>query len=124
MGNYITFYERWQRHRKVATGERPRNNYVSIDNCRDEMESRIEKHLAAGDNGMLIVNVPAGVGKSYAAKLDYSRAINDFNVAIRLSPYGAAAYFHRGVAYLNLGKNESALEDFAMACRLDRKYCQ
>ena len=47
----------------------------------------------------------------------HADAIGDFNIAIRLKPDFADAYFNRGVSYLELGLPRNAIQDFLIALR-------
>ena len=49
----------------------------------------------------------------------YLAAIEDFDEAIRLDPYQAAAYMNRGVAKGRLDRNEEAIQDYSQAIELD-----
>lgn len=63
-------------------------------------------------------------GKAYAegAKAEdqrrYSDAVNSFSAVLRLDPTNDAAYFHRGLAYLQQGENARAIGDLSEALRL------
>lgn len=52
-------------------------------------------------------------GIAYAGKLEYDKAIADYNEALRLSPKFSSAYYNRGVAYEEMGEHEKAKADFA-----------
>lgn len=45
-----------------------------------------------------------------------SRALDDFNVAIALSPSNAKTYFSRGMIYYKKGDLGRAISDFQKAC--------
>ncbi|MCA9068729.1 MAG: tetratricopeptide repeat protein [Planctomycetaceae bacterium] len=49
----------------------------------------------------------------------YDEALDNLNMAIRMNPQFAFAYWGRATVMKRLGKHESALEDFAEAIRLD-----
>jgi tetratricopeptide (TPR) repeat protein len=57
-------------------------------------------------------------GVAYADLKDYSRAIQDYDQALRLKPDFADAYTGRGIAYNKLGQHQRAIEDFDQALRL------
>jgi tetratricopeptide (TPR) repeat protein len=50
--------------------------------------------------------------------------VNDENEAVIIEPAMAYAYYLRGIAYLKLGDNESALSDTKKALQLDPKLSQ
>ena len=55
-------------------------------------------------------------GSEYAAKGEYNKALNNFNLAIRINPNNAAAYTGRGLAYYQPGNMGKAISDFQKAC--------
>jgi tetratricopeptide (TPR) repeat protein len=55
---------------------------------------------------------------------DYDRAIDCFNMAIRLNAKDAAAYYNRGLAYGHKGEREKAMADFDKTIELDPKFEQ
>lgn len=59
-------------------------------------------------------------GRSEAELKNFTKAAEDFTVAIYLNHEDAAAYAHRGGAYLALGKNKEAQEDFEQATNLSK----
>jgi len=58
-------------------------------------------------------------GFSYLKKVQYDRAIEDFNQAIRLDPENAWAFANRGNAYFNTRQPERALQDYDQALKLN-----
>lgn len=58
-------------------------------------------------------------GISQAKKGDYETAIDSFNKAIAFDPQSAEAYYHRGLAYYNLGNIEQAIADYDSSLNLD-----
>jgi tetratricopeptide (TPR) repeat protein len=48
---------------------------------------------------------------AHSGKEDYDMAVSDYNEAIRLDSDYAVAYYNRGVAYRNQGKNAKAQAD-------------
>lgn len=63
----------------------------------------------------------AARGKAYYHLNDYSRALADFDEAIRLRPDGSRAYFSRGLMFLNGNRLDDAIADFTKARELDRR---
>ncbi len=61
-------------------------------------------------------------GAAYISLKQYTRAIEDFDRAIRLEPGDAVAYNNRGFAYINLKQSARAIEEFDQAIRLDPGY--
>ena len=57
-------------------------------------------------------------GVAYANLTYNERAIEDYDVAIRLDPQDVNAYYNRGVSYQNLGLQAQADRDFAKAKEL------
>jgi lipoprotein NlpI len=55
----------------------------------------------------------------YYTKLDFDRAIEDYNEAIRLKPDSAQAYNNRGVVYRAKGTFDKAIADFDAAIHLN-----
>ena len=53
------------------------------------------------------------------AKASTSRAIEDFDQAIRLNPNHAEAFNNRGAAYNATGQDDRAIEDYSQAIRLN-----
>jgi len=63
-------------------------------------------------------------GNAYSRKGDYSHAIDDYDMAIKLVTDQSradigTAFFGRGVAYKHLGKRDLAERDFQQALALD-----
>ena len=58
-------------------------------------------------------------GRSYASGGDHTRAIAEFDEAIRLDPKLVAAYWQRGVSYANKGDHTRAIADYGQALLLD-----
>jgi Tfp pilus assembly protein PilF len=52
------------------------------------------------------------------------RAEQPLNEAIRLQPNYAAAWFQRGMLYLEIGRNDNALDDFQAAVRCDGSHLE
>ncbi|MBX9720966.1 MAG: tetratricopeptide repeat protein [Candidatus Obscuribacterales bacterium] len=57
-------------------------------------------------------------GMLYMGKLQYLRAINEFDRVISLSPKYALAYALRGKCYLHLGKHQDAIDSCSTAIAL------
>ena len=51
----------------------------------------------------------------------YDKAIDDLSKAMAIDPVFSWTYFHRGVAYLQLGKKRKAILDMQEAARLGNK---
>ena len=58
-------------------------------------------------------------GKSYAANGDHTRAIAEFDEAIRLDPKLTAAYWQRGISHASKGDHARAIVDYEQAILLD-----
>jgi tetratricopeptide (TPR) repeat protein len=61
-------------------------------------------------------------GLAYRLKVQYERAIEDFDQAIRLGPGFANAWNNRGVAYRNMGDVDRAIADYSQAIWLKPDY--
>ena len=57
-------------------------------------------------------------GFNFQKRGDYVSAINDYGTAIRMNPEYARAYYNRGLAYRNVGKQSKAQADFDKAKQL------
>ena len=53
---------------------------------------------------------------------DYSGAIDDYTIAIKLDPNYANAYYNRGVAKGEIGDYSGAIDDYTIAIKLDPNY--
>src|SRR5262249_24748408 len=65
---------------------------------------------------------PAAIGQrgiTYGAMDQPSRAIQDFDLEIKLDPAKSGGYANRGTAYAQLGQVQRAIEDFDEAIKLD-----
>lgn len=86
----------------------------------DEALQLYSAALAAGDlspfNVMLAYH---NRGNTYQDKGDYRRAIPEYDIAIRLEPRYAEAYFARGRARFALGEFADAVVDFTQSLKLD-----
>ncbi len=58
-------------------------------------------------------------GVAYRRVGETSRAIEDYDQALRIDPGHANAYQNRGVAYESLGQYERAVEDWEQAIRIE-----
>jgi Tfp pilus assembly protein PilF len=58
-------------------------------------------------------------GRAYYALKQYSRAITDFNQAIRFAPAGSKIYLYRGYAYEKIKNYSKALSDYNTTIQLD-----
>jgi tetratricopeptide (TPR) repeat protein len=61
-------------------------------------------------------------GVAYRLKVEYDKAIEDFNEAIRLRPHSPTTFNNRAVAYRNKGDLDHALADYNEAIRLNPNY--
>ncbi len=61
-------------------------------------------------------------GIAYADQGEYERAIRDHDVAIRLDPSYAHAYYNRGLAHLEKGDQDLAVQDYNQAVGLNPGY--
>lgn len=86
----------------------------------EEALRRYSAAIAAGDlspfNVMLAYH---NRGNTYQDKADYRRAIPEYDIAIRLQPGYAEAWFARGRARFALGEFSDAVRDFAQSLKLD-----
>ena len=49
------------------------------------------------------------------------RPIADFNKVLEIDPKSAGAYYYRGIAYVNKGQFDWAIDDFTKALEIDPK---
>jgi tetratricopeptide (TPR) repeat protein len=84
----------------------------------DEYDKAIQDHYQAIllDPKYALANISRG--SSYGRMKNY-RAVEDFNSAIRLSPYDPRPYIERGNAYLDGGKLEEGIQDLSQGIRLN-----
>ena len=61
-------------------------------------------------------------GRALSDEAQYERAIQDFDLAIKLDPDYPDAFNHRALAYAGQGDYERAIKDFDEAVRLDPNY--
>jgi tetratricopeptide (TPR) repeat protein len=59
------------------------------------------------------------LGVDYATKNDMAKAIMYFDMALRLSPNSAEAYYKRGVIYAAMGKKEKAITDWEKVLQIE-----
>jgi tetratricopeptide (TPR) repeat protein len=62
-------------------------------------------------------------GFAYQTIGEYRQAIEDFTQAIRSNPVRADLYESRATAYDNLGEEQKANSDRAIACQVDKTFC-
>ncbi|MDD5023002.1 MAG: AAA family ATPase [Candidatus ainarchaeum sp.] len=60
-------------------------------------------------------------GNNYYEKGDYEKAIENYNMAILLSPVFSEAYFNRALSYYQLKNFEKSISDYSKAAELDPK---
>ena len=56
--------------------------------------------------------------------VNFEKAIDDFNEAIRLEPTEAEHYFRRGLAYNQIGDSKLASKSFANAVEFDKQHVE
>jgi tetratricopeptide (TPR) repeat protein len=60
-----------------------------------------------------------GRGTAYRATGDFTRAIQDYDQAIKLNPNDATAFYYRGIANGKRGDPDRAIQDFGQAIKLN-----
>lgn len=86
----------------------------------DEALRRYSAAIAAGDlSPFNVMLAHHNRGNTYQDKGDYRRAIPEYDIAIRLRPGYAEAWFARGRARFALGEFADAVMDFAQSLKLD-----
>jgi tetratricopeptide (TPR) repeat protein len=63
-------------------------------------------------------------GDAYATKRDYDRAIQDYDISIKLNPTFSKPFNNRGVAYQKKGDYDRAIKDFDEAIKLSPDYAR
>ena len=63
-------------------------------------------------------------GDAYATKRDYDRAIQDYDLSIKLNPTFSKPFNNRGVAYQKKGDYDRAIKDFDEAIKLSPDYAR
>ncbi len=61
-------------------------------------------------------------GRDFAAKGQYQRALDAYNVAIGMNDHNPGVYFDRALAYADMGNQQQALHDFTNVLRLDKHW--
>ncbi len=61
-------------------------------------------------------------GRDFAAKGQYQRALDAYNVAIGMNDRNPGVYFDRALAYADMGDQQQALHDFTTVLRLDKHW--
>ena len=69
-------------------------------------------------------NRPGVVGHPYRARIDFGRAILDFDQAIAINPAYGQAYYDRGLSYASKGDSDRAIADFGQVIRLSPQYSE
>jgi tetratricopeptide (TPR) repeat protein len=118
----------------TAVAQKPKkDNYLkNVELCngldRTAPDARIKGCTALIDAGDSTTTALAMAhnnrGNAYAAKADYSRAIQDFDQSIKLDPNYAKPFNNRGVAYLRKGEFDLAIKAFGEAIKLNPTYSE
>jgi tetratricopeptide (TPR) repeat protein len=87
------------------------NPNISIPACTALIESSKKVE------GVTPIEAVRGIG--FMGLEQYTRAIQDFDEAIRVNPNDAALYRYRGNCYLRVGDYHRAIEDYTRALRLE-----
>lgn len=61
-------------------------------------------------------------GVAFKSKREFDRALQDYDQAIRLNPYGASRYNNRGVIYRIKGDYARAIQEYSRAIMLQGDY--
>lgn len=92
----------------------PRN---AVEKDLQDAKSAIEANPNNYDSRILL-------GAAYAQTGDYERAIEQFNVAIKLDKGHAKAYFNIGFTYKEMGRTKEAVVQLKKASKLNRDWTQ
>ena len=88
---------------------------LATQSCTRALESG---QLSGADRAITFSNR----GNAYLVKKDYTRAIQDYDQAIRVQPKYAEAFNNRGYAYYRNKEYSRAIQDFDQAIRLKPDY--
>ena len=106
--------------------ERLRNIQLCNESDRKLADAQIEGCSALIKDGkeptLVLAIAHNNRGNAYSVKGDYDRAIQDYDVAIRLDPTYPKPFNNRGLAYQKKGDYDRAIKDFDEAIKLDPKY--
>ena len=104
-----TRQENWDRCKDMKTSD------LAIGACTSLIQSGTEN---TNDLSALFTNR----GNAYDAKGDHPRALQDYEVALRLNPSNTNAYYNRAATFLDAGDLDKALADAESAVRIDPRY--
>jgi len=76
---------------------------------------------AGSDSKIILADAHLNRGNVYMAKLDFERALSDYDQAIRLNANSVPAYISRGYSFLRIGERERARADLDQAVRISPK---
>lgn len=76
-------------------------------------------YILRGAHYLITGNFKKLDGKEGVTEKIFSRALENYNRAIELSPQNALAYINRAVCYENLGENNKSLADYNKAIEID-----
>ncbi|OSI72396.1 hypothetical protein BSZ21_07060 [Bradyrhizobium canariense] len=111
-----------------ASAQKPEGQFRNVELCNaaSSPDRRIEAcsaFIAAGRGGpQALAMAHNNRGIAYAAKVDYDRAVADFEAAIGIDPTFAKPVNNRGAARLRTGDYDAAMEDFDRAIALQPAY--
>jgi tetratricopeptide (TPR) repeat protein len=116
------FTEAIRRNAKVTTYYRQRGSAYNYLGKYGEALADYDKALARG----FIVSLPreeaySNLGRGYALLQlkQYKRAVDDFDVVLKVVPRSSTALAWRGAAYQGLGNREKAVADYNSALAID-----
>jgi len=94
---------------------------------RDSLDARIQGCTALINSrrkepALILAIAHNNRGNAYSEKGDQDRAIEDYDLAIKLNPQYARPYNNRGVAYQHKGDYDRAIRNFDEAIRLSPDY--
>lgn len=96
------------------------NSAIELTNSGNYVEA-IKTYSRAIDENVLFHEAFFSRGYTYYLLNQYTKAINDFDIAIEIKPV-ALYYFQRGMAYEKLEKDFVAIQNYNEAIRLDTNY--
>jgi tetratricopeptide (TPR) repeat protein len=94
----------------------------AVANCNQEDDRQVQisgcsQLIGLGDTGDPVPYINRGI--ALASTRQYVRALEDFNVAIRINPHEALAYYNRGNVHYDLSHYGKAVADYGRAIKLD-----